>query len=133
MTGGVVSNFIMQALRGEPITIYGNGTQTRSFCFVDDLIGGMLAMMATPPDIIGPINIGNPKRTQHSETCGKGLFNSRAAVRASSSSRCPPTTHAEGSQTLALQSRSRAGHPKVDLDDGLKRTIDYFKDTFIAG
>jgi len=58
--GRVVSNFIVQALRGQDITIYGDGSQTRSFCYVDDLIEGMLRMMETPPDLTGPINIGNP-------------------------------------------------------------------------
>ena len=58
--GRVVSNFIMQALRGEPITIYGDGSQTRSFCYVDDLVDGFMALMDTGPDITGPINIGNP-------------------------------------------------------------------------
>ena len=58
--GRVVSNFIVQALRGKDITIYGDGTQPRSFCYVDDLIEGMIRMMATPVDVIGPINIGNP-------------------------------------------------------------------------
>lgn len=58
--GRVVSNFIVQALRGEPITIYGDGTQTRSFCYVDDLIDGMLRMMESPKDFNGPVNIGNP-------------------------------------------------------------------------
>src|SRR5215468_10996266 len=59
--GRVVSNFIVQALRGEPITIYGNGQQTRSFCYVDDLIDGMIRVMNTPDDFTGPINIGNPR------------------------------------------------------------------------
>ena len=59
--GRVVSNFIVQALTGKVITIYGDGSQTRSFCYVDDLIEGMLRMMSTPPDVTGPINIGNPK------------------------------------------------------------------------
>jgi UDP-glucuronate decarboxylase len=58
--GRVVSNFIVQALRGEPITIYGDGSQTRSFCFVDDLITAFLALMETGPDVTGPVNIGNP-------------------------------------------------------------------------
>ncbi len=58
--GRVVSNFIVQALQGENITIYGDGSQTRSFCYVDDLIEGMLRMLNTPPDVTGPVNIGNP-------------------------------------------------------------------------
>src|SRR5271166_3051708 len=58
--GRVVSNFIVQALRGEKITIYGKGTQTRSFCYVDDLVEAIVRMMKTPPDVTGPINIGNP-------------------------------------------------------------------------
>src|SRR3546814_5647969 len=58
--GRVVSNFIVQALRGEPITIYGDGSQTRSFCYVDDLVDGMVRLMATGHDVTGPINVGNP-------------------------------------------------------------------------
>ena len=58
--GRVVSNFIMQALRGEPTTIYGDGSQTRSFCYVDDLIEGLIRLMATSPEFTGPVNLGNP-------------------------------------------------------------------------
>src|SRR5665647_1946930 len=58
--GRVVSNFIVQALKGEPITMYGDGSQSRSFCFVDDLIDGMVRLMDSPPDFVGPVNIGNP-------------------------------------------------------------------------
>jgi UDP-glucuronate decarboxylase len=59
--GRVVSNFIVQALQGRPITVYGDGTQTRSFCYVDDLIDGFLRLMATDPSVTGPVNLGNPK------------------------------------------------------------------------
>ena len=58
--GRVVSNFIVQALRGEPITLYGEGTQTRSFCYVDDLIDGLVRLMGTPEEVTGPVNLGNP-------------------------------------------------------------------------
>lgn len=56
----IVSNFVVQALRGEPLTVYGDGTQTRSFCYVDDLVDGLIRLMASPPDLLGPVNLGNP-------------------------------------------------------------------------
>ncbi len=70
--GRVVSNFIMQALRGEPITIFGDGSQTRSFCYVDDLIAGLIALMESPADVTGPINIGNPNEFTIRESGRKG-------------------------------------------------------------
>src|SRR4029077_9107471 len=71
--GRVVSNFIVQALKGEPITIYGEGTQTRAFCFVDDLIEGWVRLMAAPDDVTGPINLGNPVETTVAELSHKIL------------------------------------------------------------
>ena len=67
--GRVVSSFIVQALRNQDITIFGDGEQTRSFCYVDDLIRGLIAMMETGPEVIGPINLGNPDRVHHSRAC----------------------------------------------------------------
>ncbi len=124
--GRVVSNFIMQALRGEPITIYGDGTQTRSFAFVDDLVEGILRLMATDDGVTGPINLGNPNEItvrQLAET-----------VIAMTQSRSPlvfkplPADDPRQRQPDISLAREKLGWaPTVDLRDGLKRTIDYFK------
>jgi UDP-glucuronate decarboxylase len=124
--GRVVSNFIMQALRGEPITIYGDGTQTRSFAFVDDLVEGILRLMATDDGVTGPINLGNPNEVtvrQLAET-----------VIAMTQSRSPlvfkplPADDPRQRQPDISLAREKLGwSPTVDLRSGLKRTIDYFK------
>ena len=81
--GRVVSNFIVQALRGQDITIYGEGAQTRSFCYVDDLIEAIVRMMGTPSDVTGPINIGNPQRVHHPRACRTCHQNDRNEIQAS--------------------------------------------------
>jgi UDP-glucuronate decarboxylase len=123
--GRVVSNFIVQALRGEDITIYGQGTQTRAFCYVDDLVDGLIRLMETKDAVTGPINLGNPVEMQVRELAGRiiELTNSRSRlvfrplpindpVR-----RCPDISKA----TDLLGWR-----PHVALDEGLRRTIAYF-------
>jgi UDP-glucuronate decarboxylase len=123
--GRVVSNFIVQALKGEPITIYGDGSQTRSFCYVDDLIEGMIRLMDTGPDVTGPINIGNPVETTVAELAHKivDLTGSRSKIEHrplpvdDPTQRCPDISRA----------KSLLGwEPKVPLETGLKRTIEYF-------
>lgn len=125
--GRVVSNFIVQALRGEPITIYGEGSQTRSFCFVDDLIEGMLRMMETPDDFTGPVNIGNPN-----EFTILDLATTIIRLTGSSSRlvRMPlPTDDPQQRQPDITLARSKLGWaPTVELEEGLKRTIRYFAD-----
>jgi UDP-glucuronate decarboxylase len=124
--GRVVSNFILQAIRGEDITLYGNGEQTRSFCYVDDLVDGIIQMMEGPDDCPGPINLGNP----HEYTI-KQLAELIIELTGSNSQiqhlplpaddptqRCPDITQAK--QTLNWT-------PTVELRDGLAKTIDYFK------
>jgi UDP-glucuronate decarboxylase len=123
--GRVVSNFIVQALRGEPITLYGDGEQTRSFCYVDDLVDGIIAMMETPRDVIGPINIGNPGEFTMRELAElvKELTGSaselvfRPLPQDDPRQRKPDTAKAE--QMLGWA-------PKVPLREGLTRTIAYF-------
>ena len=123
--GRVVSNFIIQALRGEDITLYGDGSQTRAFCYASDLIEGFLRLMASDDDITGPINLGNPH-----EIPVRGLAERVLALTASSSrivfrplpqddpmQRCPDITRAR--ELLGWT-------PVVELDEGLRRTIDYF-------
>ena len=123
--GRVVSNFIVQALRNEPITLYGDGSQTRAFCYVDDLINGFLALMAAPDDITGPVNLGNPVETSVSELAELvvALTGSRSQIVLrplpvdDPVQRCPDITQAQA--VLGWQ-------PRTELKDGLTRTISYF-------
>jgi len=124
--GRVVSNFIVQALKGEDITIYGDGLQTRSFCYVDDLIEGMLRLMDSPDEITGPINIGNPGEftmIQLAEAVLK-LTGSKSKL-----VRLPlPADDPKQRQPDITRARSILGwEPKVQLEDGLKETISYFR------
>lgn len=127
--GRVVSNFIVQALKNEPITIYGNGTQTRSFQYVDDLVEAMIAMMNTPDEIIGPINIGNPGEFTILELANKII----EFTKSNSKIEYYPLPEDDPIQrkpdiSLAKQVLNN-WNPKIDLDSGLKRTIEYFKNT----
>lgn len=123
--GRVVSNFIVQALRNQPLTIYGDGTQSRSFCYVTDLVDGLLALMATPPDFIGPVNLGNPVEWSILELAEKvlELTGSRSPLKRlplpedDPKRRCPDITLAR--EKLGWQ-------PSVSQEEGLKATIAYF-------
>jgi UDP-glucuronate decarboxylase len=123
--GRVVSNFIVQALQGKPITIYGDGRQTRSFCFVDDLIDGAVRLFATPKEVTGPINIGNPHEFTMIELAQKvlALTGSKSQLvfeplpRDDPKQRQPDITQAKN--VLNWQ-------PTIELEEGLKRTIAYF-------
>lgn len=125
--GRVVSNFIIQALKNENITIYGDGTQTRSFCFVDDLIDGMIALMDSPDSITGPINIGNPKEFSMLELANLviKLANSKSNIIF-----LPlPQDDPKQRQPDISQAREKLNfNPKIDLESGLIKTIDYFKE-----
>lgn len=124
--GRVVSNFVVQALRGEPITVHGEGQQTRSFCFVDDLIEGMMRMMATRDDVTGPVNLGNPAEitirelaeTVIAATGSRSEIVERPALVDDPKQRRPDISRAEELLDWA---------PGVSLADGLERTIDYFR------
>ncbi len=124
--GRVVSNFIVQALKGENITIYGNGQQTRSFCYVDDLIDAMIRMMATPPAFTGPINIGNPGEFTMLELAQKviELTGSRSTLVFES---LPPDDPRQRQPNIDLAREKLDWEPKVQLEEGLAKTIDYFK------
>ncbi|SRR5690606_3582820 len=125
--GRVVSNFIRQALSGEDITIYGDGSQTRSFCYVDDLIDGLLAMMDAPDDFTGPVNLGNPGEftiRELAEMVVELTGSQSKIVRAKSLPEDDPIQR-QPDITLA---RDRLGwQPKVSLEEGLKRTIEWFQ------
>jgi UDP-glucuronate decarboxylase len=123
--GRVVSNFIVQALRGEEITIYGDGSQTRAFCYVDDLIEGFVRLMGTSDDITGPINLGNPVETSVGELAERIV----AMTNSSSSIIYRPLPTDDPVQRCPDIGRARAElgwEPKVPLEIGLGRTIAYF-------
>jgi len=124
--GRVVSNFIVQALRGEDLTVYGNGAQTRSFCYVDDLIDGLIALMQSPDEVVGPVNIGNPGEytvLQLAEMVLK-LTGGRSKIVFKPLPQDDPTQR----QPDITVARSTLGwEPKVPLQEGLERTIAYFK------
>ena len=128
--GRVVSNFIMQALKGENVTIYGDGSQTRSFCYVDDLIAGMIAMMETPDDVTGPINIGNPDEFTMIELAESVL---KLTGSKSKLIRLPlPADDPRQRQPDITRARKTLGwQPKVKLEDGLKETIKYFRSNLV--
>ena len=129
--GRVVSNFIVSALRGESLTIYGDGSQTRSFCYVDDLVDGLMAMMATDDTVTGPINLGNPGEFTVGELAEKvrGLVGGTSGVdffplpQDDPVRRRPDITRAK--QTLGWE-------PRVTLDQGLPMTVEYFRSVLSA-
>jgi UDP-glucuronate decarboxylase len=124
--GRVVSNFIVQALRGQDITIYGDGSQTRSFCYVDDLIEGMIRLMDSADDVTGPINVGNPGEFTMIELAENVL---RLTQSKSKLVRMPlPADDPKQRKPDITKARSVLGwEPKVQLEDGLKETIAYFR------
>ena len=124
--GRVVSNFIIQALRGEPITIYGDGRQTRSFCYVDDLIEGMIRMMNSHDGFIGPVNLGNPVEFTIEELARQLI----AMTGATSSLIFRPLPEDDPTQRkpdIALAKEALGWEPKVPLETGLEKTISYFR------
>ncbi|TAN51773.1 MAG: SDR family oxidoreductase [Methylococcaceae bacterium] len=126
--GRVVSNFIVQALKGEPITLYGDGTQTRSFCYVDDLIEGILKMMNSPKDFIGPVNLGNPGEFSMLELAEKVIRFTKSKSKLVFLP-LPEDDPKQRQPDIALAKEKLAWEPRVSLDDGLKLTIDYFSRT----
>jgi UDP-glucuronate decarboxylase len=129
--GRVVSNFIVQALKGENITIYGDGQQTRSFCYVDDLIEGFVRLMNTEPDITGPVNLGNPGEFTMLELAEKILHvvggHSKLVFQP-----LPADDPRQRKPAIDLAKEKLGWTPKVSLDDGLSKTIDYFRNILKA-
>jgi UDP-glucuronate decarboxylase len=124
--GRVVSNFIVQALKGEDITVYGDGSQTRSFCYVDDLIEGFIRMMSTGAGFIGPINIGNPDEFSMLELAEKVL--SMVGGRSKLVYHSLPTDDPRQRQPdISLARELLHWEPTVALEHGLEKTIDYFR------
>ena len=130
--GRVVSNFIMQALRGEPITIYGDGSQTRSFCFVSDLVGGFLAFMQTEEGFTGPVNLGNPNEFTIRELAELVIeltgSNSTIDFRP-----LPQDDPLQRQPNISIAREKLGWSPRVQLREGLQQTIAYFKATEFAG
>ncbi len=125
--GRVVSNFIMQALKQEDITIFGDGSQTRSFCYVDNLIDGLLKLMNSPDDFTGPVNLGNPFEFTILELAHKviELTGSKSKIVLRSLPQDDPT---QRKPDINLAKSKLDWNPNINLNEGLKRTIDYFKD-----
>lgn len=124
--GRVVSNFIMQALRGEPITIYGDGSQTRSFCYVDDLVEGLLLMMASSNEIVGPINLGNPVEFSMNELAGKVMDVCGSKV-GTTLVELPTDDPRQRKPDISLAEEMLDWRPSVQLESGLKNTVKYFQ------
>ena len=127
--GRVISNFIVQALRGEPITVYGDGSQTRSFCYIDDLIDGIIRMMQAPDTLTGPLNLGNPQELSIRELAEKVIDLSGSTSKIVQQ----PLPEDDPKQRQPDISKAREQldwAPAIALDDGLKRTIAYFDALF---
>jgi UDP-glucuronate decarboxylase len=124
--GRVVSNFIVQALKGIDMTLYGDGSQTRSFCYVDDLVRGFLAMMDSPDEVIGPVNLGNPGEFTMLELAEKVIrqTNSKSKIVFKP---LPEDDPRQRKPDIELAEKTLNWKPRVALDDGLAKTIDYFR------
>lgn len=125
--GRVVSNFIMQALKNEDITVFGDGGQTRSFCYVDDLIDGMIRMMDAPNDFTGPVNLGNPGEFSIQELAEKivALTASKSKIIYKSLPQDDPTRR---QPDISLAREKLGWEPRVKLEEGLQPTIEYFRE-----
>jgi UDP-glucuronate decarboxylase len=123
--GRVVSNFIVQALLGQPITIYGDGSQTRSFCYVDDLVEGLMLLMNTPDDVTGPINLGNPGEFTIRELAEQVI--AQTGSKSALIEKSLPTDDPRQRQPDIRLAREKLGfEPKIALKEGLTKTIAYF-------
>jgi UDP-glucuronate decarboxylase len=122
----VISNFIVQALKGEDITVYGDGSQTRSFCYVDDMIEGLIKLMNSPDDFTGPVNLGNPVEFSILELAQKVIeltgSNSKIVFKP-----LLPDDLTQRQPVLSLAKQGLKWEPKVSLIDGLQKTITYFR------
>ena len=124
--GRVVSNFIMQALQDKPITIYGDGSQSRSFCYVDDLVEAFIRLMATPDDFTGPVNTGNPHEFKIKELAEKVIELTGSSSKLDYKP-LPSDDPIQRQPDITLAKKQLGWEPKVQLEEGLKRTIPYFK------
>jgi len=125
--GRVISNFVVQALKNKDITIYGDGSQTRSFCYIDDLTGGIINMMNSREDFIGPVNLGNPHEYTILELAKKivKLTNSKSKI---IYKLLPEDDPKQRQPNIELAKKELKWEPKIQLNEGLKKTINYFKE-----
>jgi UDP-glucuronate decarboxylase len=130
--GRVVSNFVMQALQGEPITLYGDGSQTRAFCYVDDLIDGLIRLMNSPREFTGPVNLGNP-----GEFTIRELAETILALTHSKSELIfkplPADDPKQRQPDITLAKETLNWQPKIKLAEGLKQTVAYFESLLAKG
>ncbi|MBL7109294.1 MAG: GDP-mannose 4,6-dehydratase, partial [Candidatus Marinimicrobia bacterium] len=124
--GRVVSNFIIQALKNENITIYGDGSQTRSFCYIDDMVEGLIKLMES--DEIGPINLGNPNEISIKEIAEKIVTFSKSSSKISYH-KLPEDDPVRRQPNIDLAKRILNWNPTITLDEGLQKTIAYFMDS----
>jgi UDP-glucuronate decarboxylase len=124
--GRVISNFIVQALQGEDLTVYGNGEQTRSFCYVDDLIDGLIALMQSPDGVVGPVNLGNPGEYTVLELAEMilKLTGGRSKIVFKP---LPPDDPTQRQPDITVARSTLGWEPKVPLQEGLERTVTYFR------
>ena len=130
--GRVVSNFIVQALRGAPITLSGDGGQTRSFCYVDDLVEGLMRLMATPDEVTGPINLGNPQEITIAELAALVIELTGSASKIVRQP-LPDDDPRRRRPDIGLAEKTLDWRPTISLRDGLSRTIAYFDETLSRG
>ena len=125
--GRVVSNFIVQALTNQDITVYGDGSQTRSFCYVDDLIEGLIRMMNAPDDFVGPVNLGNPTEFTILDLAEKTirLTGSKSKIIFKP---LPQDDPLQRRPDITLAKEKLQWEPKIDVENGLNKTIEYFRD-----
>jgi UDP-glucuronate decarboxylase len=124
--GRVVSNFIVQALQGKRLTIYGDGSQTRSFCYVDDMVDGFVRFMNSRDDFVGPVNLGNPNEFTILELAEKVI----KLTRSRSKIILKPLPHDDPTQRkpdIKLAKKKLKWKPTIELEEGLKKTISYFR------
>jgi UDP-glucuronate decarboxylase len=124
--GRVVSNFIVQALAGEPITLYGDGNQTRSFCYVSDLIDGLVRLMESPPPFTGPVNLGSPVEFSMRELAELVLKETGSSSKLVNVA-LPPDDPKQRQPDISLAQAKLGWEPNVKLADGLNLTVDFFR------
>ncbi|MBP1698855.1 MAG: NAD-dependent epimerase/dehydratase family protein [Deltaproteobacteria bacterium] len=125
--GRVVSNFILQALRGDPITLYGDGSQTRSFCYVDDMVDGLIQLMNSPDDFTGPVNLGNTDEVSILELAKKIVELTESSSKIVFKP-LPADDPRQRQPVITLAKEKLGWTPRIPLEEGLSKTIAYFEE-----
>jgi UDP-glucuronate decarboxylase len=130
--GRVVSSFIVQALQGEPLTLFGDGSQTRAFCYIDDLVDGLIRLMNSPPEVTGPVNLGNPAEFTMFELATKvlALVGSEGPIERRP---LPSDDPVRRKPDISRAQQQLGWTPTIQLEEGLKRTVEYFRQALEAG